>query len=147
MLSRLTTLGSTETLASLRYGAISVIYLFLLSLQNPILADGYAEPSGLNRNQPVKSEAVSSVSRNWAALSGNTLKDTLEAWASTDGWTVVWDTDTNYKLRASATFRGTFIEAITKIVDSIHVSNPELTVTVYTGNRVVHVQTLLNETR
>lgn len=80
-------------------------------------------------------------------MSGSTLKDTLEAWAMADGWTIVWDTETNYGLRASSTFNGTFVDAVKEIVDSIHVSNPELTVTVYTGNRVVHVQTLLNETR
>lgn len=147
MLWRVAALGSTTTLASVRRGVITALCLFFCFLHPPARADGYAEPSGMNRSSPLQSHSVSSGQRNWAALSGNTLKDTLEAWASTDGWTVVWDTDQNYRLRASATFHGTLIDAITKIVDSIHVSNPELTVTVYTGNRVVHVQTLLNETR
>lgn len=85
--------------------------------------------------------------RYWAALSGSTLRETMQAWAKTVGWTIVWDTDTNYRLRASASFSGSFVNAVTELVDSIHVNNPELTVTMYLGNRVVHVQTLLNETR
>ena len=85
--------------------------------------------------------------QHWAAMSGSTLKDTLETWSRTSGWTVVWDTEMNYLLRASASFSGSFQRVVTALVDSIHVNNPELTVTLYTGNRVIHVQTLLNETR
>lgn len=125
---------------------VALPLLFIL-VQERTFADGYGAIPGVNSGKSEPTENASSASRGWAAMSGTTLKDTLEAWAMADGWTVVWDTETNYGLRASSTFNGTFVDAVKEIVDSIHVSNPELTVTVYTGNRVVHVQTLLNETR
>lgn len=108
------------------------------------IADGYSANEAFEKSP---SASPADQTRLWAAMSGSTLKDTLETWAQAAGWKVVWDTETNYGLRASATFAGTFVTAVTDIVDTIHLNNPELTVTMYTGNRVVHVQTLLNETR
>lgn len=109
--------------------------------------DFSSPPQGARTDSQPASGAGGASGQRWAAMSGSTLKDTLETWSRTSGWTIVWDTEMNYQLRASATFAGSFQRSVTALVDSIHVNNPELTVTLYTGNRVVHVQTLLNETR
>lgn len=76
----------------------------------------------------------------WAVLSGGSLKATIEGWARLSGWTVVWDNPVDYRIRASATFHGGFEEAVARLVDAIHQGSPELTVTLYRGNRVLHVE-------
>lgn len=86
-------------------------------------------------------------SRGWAAMSGGDLKGTLDGWSRAAGWTLVWDSPVNYRLRASAQFAGDFETAVASLVDTIHRSNPEVLVTMYRGNRVVHVETTLVETR
>ncbi len=80
----------------------------------------------------------------WAALAGSTLKSTLEGWAriSEPEWSVIWDNPTDYRIRASATFYGSFEDTVGRLVDAIHQSNPELSVTLYRGNRVIHVDAL-----
>jgi hypothetical protein len=80
------------------------------------------------------------VSEVWAVLSGGSLKGTIEGWARISGWTVVWDNPVDYRIRASATFHGGFEEAVARLVDAIHQGSPELTVTLYRGNRVLHVE-------
>lgn len=85
--------------------------------------------------------------RGWAAMSGSDLKGTLDGWSRAAGWTLVWDSQVNYRLRASAQFAGDFETAVASLVDTIHRSNPEVLVTLYRGNRVVHVETTLVETR
>lgn len=76
----------------------------------------------------------------WAVMSGGSLKSTVEGWARVSGWTVVWDNPVDYRIRASATFQGTFEEVVALLVDAIHQASPELTVTLYRGNRVLHVE-------
>lgn len=76
----------------------------------------------------------------WAVLSGGSLKATIEGWARISGWTVVWDNPVDYRIRASTTFHGDFEEAVARLVDAIHQGSPELTVTLYRGNRVLHVE-------
>jgi hypothetical protein len=85
--------------------------------------------------------------RGWAAMSGSDLMATLDGWSRAAGWTLVWDSPVNYRLRASAQFGGDFEAAVASLVDTIHRSNPEVLVTLYRGNRVVHVETTLVETR
>ena len=77
----------------------------------------------------------------WAVMAGSTLKSTLEGWGRTsgEGWTVIWDNPVDYRIRASATFYGSFEDAVGRLTDAIHQSNPELSVTLYRGNSVIHV--------
>jgi hypothetical protein len=78
----------------------------------------------------------------WAVMAGASLKSTLEGWARASGWTVVWDNPVDYRLRASAAFPGGFEDAVGQLIDAIYQSNPELSVTLYRGNRVLHVHEL-----
>lgn len=83
----------------------------------------------------------------WAVMSGSELRSTLEGWSRVAGWTLVWDSPIDYRLRASARFEGSFEEAIARFVDAVHQTNPELRVTLYRGNRVIHVESIPVETR
>lgn len=88
--------------------------------------------------------SVSAPARNgnghWAVMADSSLKSTLEGWSRAAGWTLVWDSSFDYRLRASAAFAGGYEEAVGRLIDSIYQSNPEITVTLYRGNRVLHVQ-------
>lgn len=76
----------------------------------------------------------------WAVMSGASLKSTIEGWARSSGWTVIWDNPFDYRIRASTTFHGGFEEAVARLIDAIHQNSPEMTVTLYRGNRVIHVE-------
>ena len=105
-------------------------------------APSFADSGGTGAGVPAVGTA-----RGWAAMSGSDLKSTLDGWSRAAGWTLVWDSPVNYRLRASARFAGDFETAVASLVDTIHRSSPEVLVTLYRGNRVVHVQTTLVETR
>ena len=76
----------------------------------------------------------------WAVMAGSSLKATLERWSDVAGWTLVWDNRSDFQLRASATFRGGYEEAVGALIDGIYLSNPGFTATLYRGNKVLHVQ-------
>ena len=95
----------------------------------PVLADVGGKP-GIATPQDGK----------WAVMSGASLQTTLEGWSRAAGWTMIWDNPIDYRLRASASFSGGFEEAVGRLVDSIYQSNPEITVTLYRGNKVLHMQ-------
>lgn len=114
-------------------------------LPGALLVSAVFATSSAAQDAPAALDAVSetAVEREiWAVLSGGSLKATLEGWARIAGWTVVWDNPLDYRLRASAIFEGVFEQAIADLVDAIHQERPELTVTLYRGNQVLHVETL-----
>jgi len=98
-------------------------------------APGRADPTPpLQAEEPVARQEV------WAVMSGASLKGTIEGWARVSGWTVIWDNPIDYRIRASATFHGGFEEVVARLVDAIHQNSPNMTVTLYRGNRVLHVE-------
>lgn len=84
--------------------------------------------------------ARAGVNGDWAVMAGTSLKTTLEGWARAAGWTLVWDNPTDYRLRASASFRGGFEEVVGRLIDSIYQEYPDITATLYRGNKVLHVR-------
>ena len=125
--------------AHLRCLAAALLLATALSCQ---AVPSFADAGGRGAGAPAVRTA-----RGWAAMSGSDLKATLDGWSRAAGWTLVWDSPVNYRLRASAQFGGDFEAAVASLVDTIHRSNPEVLVTLYRGNRVVHVETTLVETR
>ncbi|MBW3243607.1 toxin co-regulated pilus biosynthesis Q family protein [Epibacterium sp. DP7N7-1] len=81
-----------------------------------------------------------STTDNWVVMAGSSLKDTLEGWSRVSGWTLIWDSPVDYRMRASATFRGAFEQSASRLIDTIYNSNPELMATFHRGNRVLHIQ-------
>ena len=76
----------------------------------------------------------------WAVMAGTSLKDTLDGWTSVAGWTLIWDSPIDYRMRASATFHGPFEVSASSLIDSIYNGNPELMATFHRGNRVLHIE-------
>lgn len=78
----------------------------------------------------------------WAVMAGSSLKETLEGWSRESSWQIVWDNPVDYRLRASAVFYGSFEDAVGRLVDAIHQNNSALSVTLYRGNNIMHVEGL-----
>jgi type IV pili sensor histidine kinase/response regulator len=117
-------------------------FALVLSFFNGPYIPAFADSGGTGARAPAVRNA-----HGWAAMSGSDLKSTLDGWSRAAGWTLVWDSPVNYRLRASAQFGGDFETAVSSLVNTIHRSSPEVLVTLYRGNRVVHVQSTLVETR
>jgi len=77
--------------------------------------------------------------RGWVIMAGSSLKATLEGWCKASGWTLIWDSPVDYRVRASATFNGDFQKAASELIDSVYNSNPELSAVFHRGNNVLHI--------
>lgn len=77
----------------------------------------------------------------WAVMAESSLRSSLRGWADTAGWTIFWDGPFDYRLRVSASFSGNFEEAVSSLVRAVRLSEPGIAVTLYRGNKVVHVRT------
>lgn len=76
----------------------------------------------------------------WTAGSGMTFDSVLQSWAQRAGWTVLYNTNINYPIEATATFNGPFLKAVEDLTYSVH-SHPPPLVQPYTGNHVILVTT------
>ena len=79
-------------------------------------------------------------SANWAVLADSSLRASLQGWAESAGWTLVWEGPFDFRIQVSAEFEGSFEEAVAALVDAVHLSDPGLAVTLYQGNKVVHAR-------
>ncbi len=138
---RVSKLSKVDCAASVVLALFMCFFMCFCIGPYPAFADAVGPAGEGSSAPPVRT------SRGWAAMSGSDLKGTLDGWSRAAGWTLVWDSPVNYRLRASAQFAGDFETAVSSLVDTIHRSNPEVMVTMYRGNRVVHVETTLVETR
>jgi hypothetical protein len=101
-----------------------------VTLAGPALSD-----SGTDR--PIVADT------SWSVRADSTLRGTLEAWSAREGWDLVWDARHDYRLRAAADLGPDFLSAIRALADAVNMSSPDLTVTLYLGNRVIHVRDTL----
>lgn len=108
-------------------------------LLGAVLSGAIAAPGSVQADMPGGAMPTMHQGR-FAVMAESSLRNTLEGWSRASGWTLIWDKEADFRIRASAVFPGTFEEAVVSLVDSIHLDNPELSVVIYRGNRVVHVE-------
>lgn len=89
---------------------------------------------------PAHADTPPAGEREWAIMAGTHLKATLEAWSREAGWTLIWDSTTDYRFRASAAFSGSFEVAAADLIDALYRFHPEIRATFHLGNRVLHVE-------
>ena len=77
--------------------------------------------------------------------SGYMLHGTLNTWAEATGWKVVWNSDHDYLIEASATFNGTFVEATKALIGAMRDARPQISVDYYNGNKVMVVSNSLSD--
>lgn len=81
-------------------------------------------------------EPYKPVASQFSVVAGQMLHPTLAEWASKSGWTVVWESEYDYRIEAGANFSGDFQEAVTAIVTAMSEARPAITVDFYKGNNV-----------
>ncbi len=67
----------------------------------------------------------------WVARPGSTLKTSVQEWGKKAGWDVVWNADYDYPIKASLTFEGSFLDAITTLFRSYEKAEKPFWVDVY----------------
>lgn len=82
---------------------------------------------------------TSGVGGRWAAMSGSSMRETLEGWAREAGWTVDWRSESDYRLHTSITFSGSFEDAVGRLINGIYRQHPEINATLYRQVRVLTV--------
>lgn len=85
------------------------------------------------------------IQEQWTASDGASLSATLTGWAQRAGWTVVWETDDDFRLAAGATLDGDFPTAAGGLIQAFSHARPRLRAVFYGGNRVLRVWTERNE--
>ena len=79
--------------------------------------------------------------RSWVVASGQTLRQVLQAWCDKEGWDLVWTTDREYPIEASAVFKGRFVDVASALVRNFERATPIPYAKFYKGNRVIVVST------
>ena len=59
------------------------------------------------------------------------LKTSVQEWGKKAGWDVVWNADYDYPIKASLTFEGSFLDAITTLFRSYEKAEKPFWVDVY----------------
>lgn len=111
------------------YGAMAA----MLGVVAPV-SSAYADVGGEVSGMIVKRGGA------WAVIKGSYLKATLEGWCREAGWDLIWDSSSDYQMGASAAFEEDFESAVAHLIDSIYIKNPEVTATLYRGNKVLHIE-------
>lgn len=92
-----------------------------------------------SKNLNIKS--AQAIKRDWRVQKGQNLHSILSEWASTDGWEVIWDSQYNYSVNASAIFMHMDIEsAIKQLLNSMGAMQPQIFISMYSGNKVILVK-------
>lgn len=81
----------------------------------------------------------------WAAESGESVRDLLMKWSEKSGWTMVWKLDRDYILEAGVVFRGNYMDVAGALLRSFARATPAPIGTFYKGNRVLVVSTREDE--
>lgn len=68
---------------------------------------------------------------------GDSLRAVLTAWAEKHGWKLVWKSEFNYPIAASASFEGDFVQSTTSLIKAFEAARPTITADFWTGNNVV----------
>lgn len=76
----------------------------------------------------------------WRIKSGSSVVETIETWATSNGWQLQWDVEGNFITSTKAAFGGSIQNAIDQLLMGINSSNDiNLKAVFYTKNRVIRV--------
>lgn len=93
----------------------------------------------IERN-PIRSVADANVKETWVANVGQSLRTVLQEWGGRAGWTIVWLSDREYPIDASANFSGDFLKVAGQLLTGFSTATPVPSAHFYKGNRVLLVE-------
>lgn len=73
----------------------------------------------------------------WIVEKNRTLREILENWAETAGWTVVWDSQRDWMIESSASFTGDFQNAAGDLIKAFAQAKPPVVGTFYKNRTLV----------
>lgn len=109
-------------------------------------APASASPPPRSEEGPIPSPILPAAAANaevdevWTAPVGHSLRTVLMEWGGRSGWTVVWQSDREYPIDASATFSGDFTKAASQLFEGFSTAVPVPSAHFYKGNRVLLVE-------
>lgn len=77
----------------------------------------------------------------WRAVEGRSLHTILEEWTRKAGWTLAWNTDQDYILRAGVEFEGEFEGAASSLIKAFQIAKPPVFGQFHRGNKVLVITT------
>lgn len=75
----------------------------------------------------------------WSAARGEYLSAVLTRWAKRADWTLVYESDADYRLSADGVIEGDFKAAVSRMIGAYSQNQPHLRVHFFNGNSVVRV--------
>ena len=94
-----------------------------------------------NSSSDVAARDVSDQVRSWVIANGQSLHEVLQDWCNKEGWDLVWGTEREYPIEASAVFKGRFIDVSAALVRNFGRATPVPYAKFYKGNRVLVITT------
>jgi len=89
---------------------------------------------------PSSTEQIEPAKTLWHATSGQTVRQTLNAWAKAAHWQrPIWDLDDDALITANASFTGTFEDAVAALIHNVALGGTPIAVKLYQENKVIHV--------
>jgi hypothetical protein len=76
----------------------------------------------------------------WAALHGQTLRQTLQEWSQRAGWSLIWQTKYDYPIEAPARFPGDFPSAAATLLKGFSEADPAPSGRMFRANQVLIIQ-------
>jgi hypothetical protein len=110
-----------------------------LSSQNGVpVSDAPSSPVPAESQSPASADLAPE--EMWTAAVGQSLRTVLVDWGLRAGWTIIWQSDREYPVDATATFSGDFVKAAEQLFDGFSTVTPAPSAHVYKGNRVLLVE-------
>ena len=120
------------------------MHILLLAAAATAAPDGgspASQPAGQADSQSASAEERVVIVQSWHIPPGASLSQVLGGWAERAGWTLVWETNTDFRLAAGGTVEGDFQTAATQLIEAFGQGRPRLRAALYDGNRVLRVWT------
>ena len=77
--------------------------------------------------------------QSWSLVPGS-FKRQLEQWSEAGGYQCVWSLPNDYDITAKASVRGTFLQAVKKVMEGLRAAGAAVRVHVYKANKVILVR-------
>lgn len=95
--------------------------------------------SAMPGSLPDEPAAEPVIEQMWEISKGQMLRGQMEGWAAVAGYSLIWNAQHDYEMRSSATFSGSFHDAVKRFYAALQASGLALRVTIYEGNKVMEV--------